>query len=329
VAHLYEKDRSECRGFDYMIIYPPSGCRIIRIENFSQNQLFDNLSSKDNTNSYCNDMRNTFKAFATTTLAILIFSITAFTQNFKYKVGDKVEAQYKGKWYEGIVTGYYAQMYTVKVEALGLTLYPEENETRSINNSNQHTGNTNTERGKTAEQNTPTTQAPCDWSAWGILGKKEFMDFATATTGRFATNTADLLCIVRTRKVNFRLTNEEMASVNAWRKSPELIQVLNESYKSDKPIEQVKATSVKAGRYACGPGYRPDLFIITSNKYTTANKTDPKGDFLFSSATNRITWSTGPLSGGTMTGEFDPKYSSITIYNTRNQILFSCSWAEK
>jgi hypothetical protein len=284
-----------------------------------------------------------YRVFAT--FFAFLFVLVVSAQTFRHKVGDKVEALYKGTWYTGEVTGFYSYMYTVKVEALGLTVYPEEKEVRNIgdnsaNSSANASGSDLSKEEKEVRARQVATdaqsvrpvetnaEAPCDWSAWGIMNKAAFMSMAAENSGTFAISTRDVLCHVRSRKVDFQLTTEEIALVNRLRNSPELIQALKDNYKGTKAVDYGKASAIKTGRYSCGGGrsFQPDLFILSKNEYNTREK---KGTYTFSSTTNKLTWNTGTLSGGTMTGEYFPNINTITVYNIRNQILFNCNWAEK
>jgi hypothetical protein len=273
------------------------------------------------------------KNIATKAAAILLMSLTfafaATAQNFKYKVGDKIEALYKGEWYKGEVTGYYAQMYTVKVEALGLTIYPEEKEVRRVGGAAPTNANSNETNAGNNTAKEPQDDSPCaDWSAWGIIKKAAFMSFASEkySTG-FTISLHDLICWVKTRKVDFQLTAQEVATVNSLRNSPELIQALKDNYKPERPVDYGKASSIKTGRYACLGRTAPlEVFILPNNEYNTR---DTKGKYSFSAATNKITWSTGTFAGGTMTGEYFPNVNAITVYNIKGQKLFDCNLADK
>jgi hypothetical protein len=78
------------------------------------------------------NMRKVFQTVLAVVLSTLLFTSPALAQTFKYKVGDKVEALFKGTWYKGEVTGFYANMYMVKAEALGLTIYHDETEIKEV-----------------------------------------------------------------------------------------------------------------------------------------------------------------------------------------------------
>jgi hypothetical protein len=256
--------------------------------------------------------------------------------NLQFNIGDKVEADVFGTWVKGTVADYDAGMYKILVDgrdpkASGSELLKEEKEVRAA----QAGG------GGTAINNQPkevTDNSPCaDWSAWGIINKTAFMKYAAEkySTG-FSMSTPDLICQVKTRKVDFQLTADEIATVNSLRNSPELIQALRDNYKGEKIIARTTASAIKQGHYSCGKmllgGYRKrdDLFILPNSQYRTESSSEV-GKYSFNAATNEITWSSGAYRKANMTGvyEISGKDATITLYNTSGQIEHACNWIEK
>jgi hypothetical protein len=89
-------------------------------------------------------MKNIFTKITTTLLLSLTLAFSVTAQNFKYKVGDKVEIFYGRIGIKAQVTRYYGNMYTLKEESTGLTFYLDDSEIRSIGGSPSKDANSNT-----------------------------------------------------------------------------------------------------------------------------------------------------------------------------------------
>jgi hypothetical protein len=275
-------------------------------------------------------------------IAILLFvfamAFAAHAQEQQtFKIGDKVEFENYGYKFTGVIAkdeggGYYSGKNNKGgdffMKASDLRLYREP--------APQPVETSQTSTAEASESSSPNCEGN-DWAAWGVYKELEFMNSARDkySTG-FSIPTKDLICMVKTRKVAFRLTTAEEKELNDLRSSPELIDAIRENYIGGAEKTKSKGTtaSVQAGRYACGKmagiagsmrfEARPDIFITGDGNYKNLAST---GAFSYDTKTQTINWKSGPLAGKAIIGKYEP--SVITLYNAKNEILYSCTLADK
>lgn len=284
----------------------------------------------------------------TKTIAILLIVFTvafaADAQQQTFKVGDKVEfGTSDGKiTYTGVITkdeggGYYSGIIDEPAPITGNTFFRSAEMLRHYRAPVQQTSR----QSVPTENNSAQTQAQAannkssrdcagnDWSSWGAYKELEFMNSARDkySTG-FSISTPDLICMVKTRKVAFRLTAAEENELNELRNSPELIEAIRTSFTGGTERSKPKGStaSIATGRYACGKmagiagsmhfDARPDIFISAGGKYKNLSSL---GTFSYDPASRAITWKSGALSGHGWNGEYSP--DTITVKNEKGRFF--------
>lgn len=170
--------------------------------------------------------------------------------------------------------------------------------------------------------------AACDWSAWGVMSKSNLI----ALAGERDITNQDLVCQVRSRKVDFQLTADVRTALSK-RASPELLAAIEESYQAKPAAAAPPAGAVggqiPTGRYVCSKmaGIAPrlryegrgEVNIAAGGRYT---KDGGSGAFSFDGK-SRITWTSGPLAQQGWWADYAP--GVFSVMNAQGQIMYSCN----